>query len=103
MDNTNNNIDTFGATSTPPVNNINVDFLYIIIFYLIVSILGIGTILNIIYMSKWGQRIRIKYIKQSPILNFIANLLVYLSILGFPTIAIYIFTQLYYYRAIKLF
>lgn len=91
-------------TNTPPTtNNINTDFFYIIIFYIIVSVLGLGSIINLIYMSKWGQRIRIKYIKQSPILNFIVNILLYLSIIGFPTISIYIFTQLYYHKSINLF
>lgn len=84
-------------------NNINTDFFYIIIFYIIVSVIGLGSIINLIYLSKWGQRIKIKYIKQSPLLNFIVNIILYLSIIGFPAISIYIFTQLYYYKSINLF
>lgn len=100
MDSSNNNIETFNnAAPTTTTNN----FFYILIFYIIVSVLGLGTLLNLLYMSKWGQRIRIKYIKQSAVINLIAYLLIYLSILGFPTIAIYIFTQLYYYKSSKIF
>lgn len=84
-------------------NNINTEFIYVLIFYIIVSVLGLGTIINLIYMSKWGQRFRIKYIKSSWFLNFLFNCLVFLSIIGFPTMAIYVFTQLYYYKSIKLF
>lgn len=84
-------------------NNIVSEFMYILIFYIISSILCIGVILNIIYISKWGQSFRIKIIKSNYIINLISNLLVYLSIIFFPSAAIYIFTQLYYFKAIKLF
>lgn len=84
-------------------NNIVSEFMYILIFYIISSILCIGVILNIIYISKWGQSFRIKFIKSNYIINLISNLLVYLSIIFFPSAAIYIFTELYYYKATKLF
>jgi hypothetical protein len=91
------------ASNPVSINNINTEFIYIVIFYILVSVLGIGTLINLIYTSKWGQRLRIKYISQSYILNIFVNILLYLSIIGFPTIAIYVFTQLYYYKAINLF
>lgn len=89
------------ANST--TNNIVSEFMYILIFYIVSSILCIGVLLNLIFLSKWGQSFRIKFIKSSYIINFLSNLLVYLSIIFFPSAAIYIFTQLYYYKSIKLF
>lgn len=84
-------------------NDIETETYIIIIFYTLVSIFLIGTIFNIIFLTKWGDSLRIRVLKRFKFFYFLILILVWLSIFFFSSSSIYIFSKLYYQKSKKLF
>jgi hypothetical protein len=84
-------------------NNITVDNLWIIIFYVVSSVLFIGTLIQLMLLIPGGEKFYILVIKRYKILHVLAYICRLLSIIYFPAVAFYIFTDLCVYKRKKLF
>lgn len=85
------------------LNNITVDNLWVIIFYVVSSVLLIGTLIQLMLLLPGGEKFYILVIKRYKVLYVIAYICRLLSIIYFPVVAFYIFTDLCVYKRKTLF
>lgn len=84
-------------------NNVTVDNLWVIIFYVVSSVLLIGTLIQLMLLIPGGEKFYILVIKRYQILNILAYICRLLSIIYFPVVAFYLFTDLCVYKRKTLF
>lgn len=84
-------------------NNLNVDNLWVILFYVISSVLLIGTLIQLMLLIPGGEKFYILVIKRYKVLYVLAYICRLLSIIYFPLAAFYIFTDLCVYKRKTLF
>lgn len=83
-------------------SNVESETVWIIFFYIISSILLLGTLVNIMLLLPSARPITI-LLKRTVIIWLFVKILLWISIIYFPVISFYIFQTLYVNRQKKLF
>lgn len=77
------------------INNLTTEFYVILLFYIISSILVIGVLINIIFLTRWGNNLRITFLKKFAIIYILSKILLWMSVFYFPIVSFYLFTRYY--------
>lgn len=84
-------------------SNVETDGLWVLVFYVVSSILLIGTLFQIILSLPAGEKFYILVIKKFKVLHVITYILQLLSMVYFPVMAFYVFIVLYVNKSKTLF
>lgn len=84
-------------------NNIITKWWITVLFYIVYVILLLGSVMNIIFLTRFGEIFKSRVLKRFGFLNIMCKILVWISIIAMPLGLGYIFTKFYVYGHDNLF